>query len=135
MQTININGKDFTIKELTSALEKAKNSSPMLEVYKYHKTTEEEFNNLYKNIPEHIKNYAMECLIVEYYNKGWKPDWKDSNQRKYYPYFYMHNFSLSGASYYGGYSSVPARLCFKSEQDVLDAVKKFPNIFKNSRLS
>jgi len=42
--TININGSDFTVRELNALIEAAKNKKPIDEVYAYHGTTEEEFN-------------------------------------------------------------------------------------------
>lgn len=135
MKIININGKDFTIEELTAALEKAKNSSPMDEVYKYHNTTEEEFDRLYKDLPKHIKGYAKECLVVEYYNKEWKPDFNNLDEKKHYPWFYLDGkFRLGdvGCSYSA--ANVPARLCFKSNQDAEDAVSKFLDVFRESRM-
>lgn len=72
MKTVNINGKDFTLEELASLIEKLKieSKNPMIEVYKFHKTTEEEFDELYKNIPIHIKAHAQEEMVVNFYNKG-----------------------------------------------------------------
>lgn len=134
MKTININGKDFTIEELTATLEKVKNSSPMDEVYKYHNTTEEEFNSLYKDLPKHIKGYAKECLVVEYYNKGWQPDFNNI-ENKYYPWFYLDGeFRLDDVYYCYDNVNIPARLCFKSRQDAEDAVAKFLDVFKESRM-
>lgn len=84
MKTIEINGKEFTIEELNDLVEKAKKNNPMEEVYKYHNTTEEEFDKLYENMPTHVKAYEKECMVVAYYNKGWKPNWKDLNEKKWY---------------------------------------------------
>lgn len=108
--------------------------NPMDEVYKYHNTTEEEFNSLYTNLPKHIKAYAKETLIVEFYNKGWKPDWSDNNQKKFYPWFYMDNFYLFNVGYCGEDSNCSERLCFKNSKDCEEAVEKYLDIFKESRM-
>lgn len=130
---ININGQDYTVEELTTILENAKKSNLMDEVYAYHNTTEKAFNELYKNIPNKIKALAQESLIVDFYNKKWVPNWNDSSQKKYYPYFNMNNFSHCICIWDISYSAAPASLVWKSESDLEEAVKKFFDIFKASR--
>jgi|SRR5690606_31373060 len=129
---INIKGQDYTVEELTTILENAKKTNPMDEVYAYHNTTEEEFNNLYKNIPNKIKAFAQESLIVDFYNKGWTPNWNDNTEKKWYPYFNMKDFSLYFCS--SPFSSTsPASLVFKSEKLCIEAVEKYFDVFKVSR--
>lgn len=41
-----------------------------------------------------INALAKIMLIEEVLNEGWKPDWKDPNQYKYYPYFIFNNTGL-----------------------------------------
>ena len=105
-------------------------SNPMDEVYKYHNTTEEEFNKLYENLPKHVKAFEKECMVVAFYNKGWTPDFDNQNQYKYFPWFYMDNFSLSHVDYCGSLSNVPRRLLFKNEKDCREAVEKYFEVFK-----
>jgi len=133
MKTININGKDYTIEELTTILDNTKKENPMLEVYKYHNLTEEQFEEMYKNVPNHIKAYAKEVLIVGFYNKGWMPNWSNRDETKYYPWFYLDNFRLNCVGYVSSDSSCSARLCFKNKSDAEDAVKRFFNVYKESR--
>ena len=109
--------------------------NPMDEVFKYHNTTEDKFNNLYENLPKHIKAFEKECMVVAFYNKGWVPDFKNSNERKHYPWFYMDNFSLHDVDFYRSFSNVPRRLLFKKEEDCREAVEKYFEVFKESRLS
>lgn len=133
MKTININGTEYTVEQLTKILEDAKKSSPMDEVYKFHNTTEEEFNKKYEGIESHIKAYAKEVLIVSFYNKGEKVDFSNSNQIKFYPYFKMDNFRFDYIAEFCLYSYVPARLCFIRKKDCEDAGEKFLNEYKESR--
>lgn len=128
--------KGFEIDKQNSTFERivfkeAKNS--MQKVYEYHKTTEEEFNNLYEKLPNHVKAFEKECMVVAYYNKGWKPNFTDSNERKYYPWFCMDNFRLNYVFYFCALSICSARLLFKNKEDVNDAVKNFFEVFKESR--
>lgn len=134
MKTININGKDFTLEQLNKLVEDAKKANPMEEVYKYHNTTEGEFEKLYKDLPNHVKAYQKEAMIVEFYNKGEKLDWTNTDQPKYYPWFNMSDFSLDDCYYYYGTSVVTTRLCFVREEDCREAVEKFIDIYRESRL-
>lgn len=107
----------------------------MQKVYEFHNTTEEEFDKLYENLPKHVKAFEKECMIVAYYNKGWKPDFSNSKEYKYYPWFCMDDFRLSLVDYYYANSSCSARAMFKSESDCRNAVKEFFDVFKESRLN
>lgn len=133
MKTININGSDYTVEELTKILEDAKKASPMQKVYEYHKTTEEEFNKLYEKIPPKVKAYAQEIMIVAFYNKGWTPNWKHSNEYKYYPYFYMDEFRLCFVDVRCSRSGVGAPSVFKNKKDCEEASELFFDIYKESR--
>lgn len=133
MKTININGSDYTVEELTKILEDAKKVSLMQKVYEYHKTTEEEFNKLYENIPSKVKAYAQEIMIVAYYNKNWTPNWKNSDEYKYYPYFYMDEFRLYCVNSNCLRSCVGAPSVFKNKKDCEEAVELFFDIYKESR--
>lgn len=108
-------------------------SSPMNKIFKYHNTTEEQFNELYKNIPKHVKAFEKECMIVNFYNKDWIPDFNNKNQRKYFAYFYLDVFRLCSVSIFISASAVPARLLWKNEQDLKEAVEIYKDEFKESR--
>lgn len=137
MKTIEINGKEFTIEELNDLVEKAKKNNPMEEVYKYHNTTEEEFDKLYKGLPKHVKGYAKECMVIEWYNKGVEPDFNDGSL-KYYPYFDMRRGKLVYYDwrYHYSYSNVGARQLYlgkNAKKNMLEAVEKFIDVYKESR--
>lgn len=64
-----------------------------------------------------IKAYAKLIIIARALNEGWTPDWNNSSQYKYYPFFDMR----SGVSFYYSYgdsygSCVGSRLCFATEE-------------------
>lgn len=78
--------------------------------------------------------YRKVKLIVQALNEGWEPDWSDSNQAKYYPWFNMPSSSGSGFSFDGyvlwsAASSVGSRLCFKSRALCIYAAKQFEDIY------
>jgi len=56
-------------------------------------------------------------------NEGWWPDWDNSNEAKWYPYFDMRKscasgfgFGASHTDYWDTYADVGSRLCFKNEK-------------------
>jgi hypothetical protein len=72
-------------------------------------------------------------LIAEVLNEGWKPDWTDSSQAKYYPWFDMS--SGSSASCHGYYhdnsnSGVGSRLVFKTRELAKYAGTQFQKIYE-----
>jgi len=73
--------------------------------------------------------------IARALNEGWTPDWDNSSQRKWYPWFWMNNpgfrfydtlcdFTFARAT--GG-----SRLCFKSAELAEYAGKQFLDIYKS----
>lgn len=136
MKTININGSNYTVEELTKILEEAKKVPPMQKVYEYHGTTQEEFEKLYEKLPLNSKYHQKEVMIVNFYNQGEKPDFKNTNQRKYYPYFEMDKFLFFDVSWYGSITNFPASLCFvgeNAEENLREAVEIYFEEFKLSR--
>ena len=79
-----------------------------------------------------IAAYTKLIIIARALNDGWKPNWKDSSEYKYYPWFDLS--SGSGLSYYvyvflySG-SGVGSRLCFKSSELAEYAGKQFIDIY------
>jgi hypothetical protein len=80
-----------------------------------------------------INAYAKLFIIAQALNQGWKPDWSNSNEYKWYPYFDMQ--AGAGLSYYDfvgwdSFSGVGSRLCFKSRELAEYAGKQFTDIYK-----
>lgn len=131
---ININGKETEITLTKEQLKQIENQNPMQKVYAYHNTTEEEFDEVYKSVSEFAKAQEIERMIVNFYNKGEQPDWDNSNQCKYYPYFYLgSNFSYDYYYHWDSGSYVSARLCFLRKEDLLEAVEVYKEQYENSR--
>lgn len=79
--------------------------------------------------------HAKLVIIVDALNDGWTPDWSNSNEYKYYPWFNMGSPSGSGFSYYvyvywRAYSGVGSRLCFKSSELAEYAGQQFEQLYK-----
>ena len=130
---INVNGKETEITLTKEQLKQINNQNPLQKVFDYHKTTEEEFNKLNGHLPKHLQGQILEAMMVEMYNKGEKPDWSNSNQSKYYPYFDMINFSYGDWDYNYSSSYVPASVCFLRNEDLLEAVELYIDLYKQSR--
>jgi hypothetical protein len=78
--------------------------------------------------------HAKLTIVAKALNEGWKPDWKNSNEWKYVPWFYMDKPG-SGFSYfdYGRWcatSFVGSRLCFKTRELAEYAGKQFLDTYK-----
>lgn len=110
-------------------------SNNFLKILAYHDTTQKEFDEKYKNIPFHVKAYEKEAMLAAFYNKGWTPNFKDTNEKKHYAWFYMDEFRLYCVTCRSDYSVVPARLLWKNENDLKEAIELYPDVFKDSRTS
>ena len=76
--------------------------------------------------------YKKVKLIAKVLNEGWQPNWKDSDEYKYYPWFDLS--SGSGLAYHGydynfSNSFVGSRLCFKSRELAKYAGTRFIDIY------
>jgi len=96
----------------------------------------EDFNNSLDGFSKDEIAYVKVKQIVKAFNEGWVPDWTNSNQYKYVPWFKMGSPSGVGFSYvdYGNWfsvSSVGSRLCFKSADLAKHAGKIFEDIYKD----
>lgn len=80
--------------------------------------------------------YKQVKEIVKAFNEGWTPDWTDSNEYKYYPWFKMSSPSGGGFSCHGcddwySVSAVGSRLCYKSSDLAKHAANLFLDIYKD----
>lgn len=77
--------------------------------------------------------------IAEALNEGWVPNWNDTDEYKYYPYFYIepNNFSASAGLSYASTAnaltnaaaSIGSRLCFKTSELARYAGKTFTELY------
>lgn len=85
-----------------------------------------------------IANYKL-IVIAEALNEGWKPNWQDSDEYKYYPWFDMSNpagvgFSSTNntASYTN--ATIGSRLCLKNRELAIYFGQTFTDLFNDSLL-
>ncbi|QHC84945.1 hypothetical protein AS589_09270 [Empedobacter brevis] len=87
------------------------------------------------DIPKHIISQLQSIIIVKALNEGWIPDWSNSSQYKYFPWFDMENSSSGGFVCYGydgrgANAPVGSRLCLKSSELAEYAGKQFKEIYE-----
>lgn len=85
-----------------------------------------------------IANYKL-IVIAEALNEGWKPNWQDSDEYKYYPWFDMSNPAGVGYSYTTNAASSTAasfgsRLCLKNRELAIYFGQTFTDLFNDSLL-
>lgn len=97
-----------------------------------------DFSSLPFDIRKHFEAlYKME-VIVEALNEGWKPDWENNNEYKYYSWFVMSPSSFAfGGSDCGrsnAYAGSVSRLKFKTRELAEYASKQFLGIWKDIQI-
>ena len=91
----------------------------------------------FNEVPEEMRDYfkaVYEAVVVTKAIVGnWVPDWNNSDQQKWFPWFYMSSggFVFGDTSYdhsnsYAGYAS---RLCFPTEEMAEYAGKQFTEMY------
>lgn len=119
--------KQFFSQDIT---ERIKNFLDVLEVCG---ETVEQFNH--RTQYDTLKQRAGKMIesITQALNQGWEPDWSDSNQQKWIPWFYMNNpsgfrFDGSGSGSAGTYAGGGFRLASKKLSDY--AANQFIDVYK-----
>jgi len=77
---------------------------------------------------EGIENIIAEQKLVIIFrakNDDWTPNWNDSNQYKFYPWFYLgDNFRYRSYFAYCARSGVSSRLCVKSKEILIELMSE-----------
>ena len=85
-----------------------------------------------------IANYKL-IVIAEALNEGWKPNWQDSDEYKYYPWFDMSNpagvgYSATIHAASATNAGVGSRLCLKNRELAIYFGQTFTDLFNDSLL-
>ncbi len=85
---------------------------------------------------EAMKAHAKLIIIAKAINGVWVPDWTNSNEYKYYPWFRMGSSSGVGFSYFdcvnwAAGSGVGSRLCFESREKAEYVGQQFEDLYKS----
>ncbi|OFY87870.1 MAG: hypothetical protein A3F72_03080 [Bacteroidetes bacterium RIFCSPLOWO2_12_FULL_35_15] len=72
-------------------------------------------------------------IINRSLNEGWKPDWNNSSEYKYYPWFEANKsgfgFSYSDYGIWFTHSTCGSRLCFKNKELAIYAGTQFIDLY------
>ncbi|MBF03218.1 MAG: hypothetical protein CMP76_07975 [Flavobacterium sp.] len=95
----------------------------------------QDFHTKTHRLDKDTKAYEQIKLIVKALNEGWTPDWSNSNEYKYFPWFKMGSPSGSGFRFrvyddWHSYSYVGSRLALKTKELAEHAGKQFEDIYK-----
>ena len=93
-----------------------------------------DFSSFPEDMRKHFEALFKMVVIVEALNEGWKPDWDDYSEAKYYPWFEMSpsSFAFDGAGCGSGVAIAGSgsRLALKSEQLANYCGKQFLELWK-----
>jgi hypothetical protein len=80
-----------------------------------------------------ISAHAMLIIIARALNEGWRADFADGDQIKYYPWFKASGvgFSYTDCVYWFTFTSVGSRLCYKSEELARYAGEQFKDLYNH----
>lgn len=96
---------------------------------------EEVFNIFPKEDQRSMLAYHKLTVITRALNNGWKPNWDDQNEWKYYPLFRYVNAGLSCAATNnaaaGTAASVGSRLCFPTSALAKYAAEHFADLYRD----
>lgn len=96
---------------------------------------EEVFNIFPKEDQRSMLAYHKLTVITRALNNGWKPNWDDQNEWKYYPLFRYVNAGLSCASTSNAaattYAHIGSRLCFPTSALAKYAAEHFADLYRD----
>lgn len=96
---------------------------------------EEVFNIFPKEDQRSMLAYHKLTVITRALNNGWKPNWDDQNEWKYYPLFryVIAGLSCANTNYAASYTSanVGSRLCFPTSALAKYAAEHFADLYRD----
>jgi hypothetical protein len=130
MQTLTFNGKKTTTGSITDRIKTLQDACNELGISSGEITIQGDIEKDFKS----VVSYQKLIIIARALNEDWTPDWKNSSQYKYYPWFDMSSgsgLSFCAVDYRFSDTAVGSRLCFKNRQLVEYAVKQFIELYKD----
>jgi len=91
-------------------------------------------NGVEDSISKSLVAFYKLQIIAKALNEGWVPDWSNSDQYKYYPWFKYGSgvgFSYADAVFDHTYTGVGSRLCFKTRELAEYAGKHFQGLYND----
>jgi hypothetical protein len=96
--------------------------------------TQKDLLNIGNNDKPDEVAYKKLKIIISAINHGWIPDWNNTNQCKWFPWFNLSSgFGFSCSYYHFGYAGtgVGSRLCFETEEKANYAGEQFLELYKD----
>ena len=96
--------------------------------------TKQQFESDCEKLTEDEKAYRLIKMLCLSLNQGWKPNWKDSDEFKYFPWFEIDGsscFRYHDCDCWYVFSIIGSRLCFVSRELAEYAGKQFTDIYKD----
>ena len=91
-----------------------------------------QLNDSLDDIAPGVIAFTKLAIIVKALNEGWKPDWKNSREEKWYQWFDLSKgFEFVNVVSYYQHSNVSSRLCFVSEDVARYAATQFADLYKD----
>ena len=91
-----------------------------------------------EDMRKHFTALYKMVVIVEALNEGWKPDWNNTDERKFFPWFWISPSSFafldSDYDYEGALAGSGSRLKLKSYELADYCGKQFEDIWKDIQL-
>lgn len=129
--TIEINGKPVEIELTADQIQKVKKHTD--KITDRVKTFEDacEVLDISEAYAAELHSIDKLKLIVKALNEGWTPDWNNSSQSKYVPWFEWNGtaFVCNGYSSWYSRTHVGSRLCFKNSDLAIYAAKQFQDLY------
>jgi len=92
-----------------------------------------EFNEVPEEMKDYFKAVYEAVAITKAIVLGWKADWNDSSQRKWYPWFRLSSggfvFYGAGCAYSDAVAGDASRLCFPTEEMAEYAGRQFTEVY------
>lgn len=127
--TIEVNGKPVEIELTADQIKTVKKQTG--KITDRVKTFEDACEVLGYAIPKNMHVVDKLKVIAKSLNEGWTPDWNNSSQYKYVPYFKWNGTAFVSHDYntWYGYSIVGSRLCFRSAELARYAAEQFNDLY------
>lgn len=97
-----------------------------------------DFSFLPEDMRKHFEALYKMYIIAEALNEGWKPDWDNDDEYKYYSWFTMSasSFAFYGSNYVSSYAVAGSgsRLKFKTRELAEYASKQFVDIWRDIQI-
>jgi hypothetical protein len=98
-----------------------------------HNLTQEEFDEECLGMEPDEVAYRLLVMLAKSLNEGWRPDWNDHSESKYYPWFEMggsSGFRFDACDLWYTNSNVGSRLCYKTRELAEHAGKNFLEVYE-----